>query len=171
VAVRRLEEKDSRLIQIEAELGLHRVNDPTGIQDALDTLAELLGEASVAVASLSTDGVGMDDLQLDILEALVPVMRRRLGVARPLRSADHPRAASAPTFDERIAGAVTAAATRGSLTPRQQEVLGLVVRGHANAAIAGWLGVSTRAVELHVTAILDRSGADNRASLVSRVLA
>jgi DNA-binding NarL/FixJ family response regulator len=56
------------------------------------------------------------------------------------------------------------------LSPRTADVLRLVVDGHANATIAQMLGISTRAVELHVTKLLDRAGVDGRAALVARVL-
>lgn len=72
--------------------------------------------------------------------------------------------------DARIASCVELCAARWSLTPRQREVLALVARGLANSTIAAMLACGERAVELHVTAILDRAGVDNRASLVARVL-
>jgi DNA-binding CsgD family transcriptional regulator len=70
----------------------------------------------------------------------------------------------------RIEHAIAAAACRWELTPRQRAVLEQLARGHANATIAMHLGVSTRAVELHVTALLDRAGVDSRAALVAAVL-
>jgi DNA-binding NarL/FixJ family response regulator len=53
------------------------------------------------------------------------------------------------------------------LTPREREVLGLMAEGRSNAAIAGQLVVSERAVEKHVTSIfgklgLTASGEDHR---------
>ena len=55
----------------------------------------------------------------------------------------------------------------GGLTPREREVLALMAEGRTNAAMAGALGVSERAVEKHVTAIfskldLPRAVADHR---------
>ncbi|MBA3540107.1 MAG: helix-turn-helix transcriptional regulator [Deltaproteobacteria bacterium] len=76
----------------------------------------------------------------------------------------------AGSFDERIACAVITATARWRLTPRQHTVLELIVRGVANTTIAAHLGVSARAVELHVTALFDRVGVDSRAALVSAVL-
>lgn len=64
-----------------------------------------------------------------------------------------------------------AISTRVPLTPRQRQVLELIVAGHTNAAIALQLQVGERAVELHVTALLDRFAVANRASLVAHVLA
>jgi DNA-binding CsgD family transcriptional regulator len=64
---------------------------------------------------------------------------------------------------------VDRAAARWSLTPRQRVVLALVVDGLSNRTIADHLRVSERAVELHVTALLDRGGVPSRAALVARV--
>nr|HEX4319172.1 helix-turn-helix transcriptional regulator [Kofleriaceae bacterium] len=73
--------------------------------------------------------------------------------------------------DEQAAAArCERAASRWQLTARQREVLALLVRGRANASIAAELGVGERAVELHVTAILDRASVNSRASLVALVL-
>ena len=44
----------------------------------------------------------------------------------------------------------------GALTPREREVLALMAEGRTNAAMAGALGVSERAVEKHVTAIFSK---------------
>ena len=59
---------------------------------------------------------------------------------------------------------------RLALTPRQQEVLALLVDGATNRTIAELLGISERTVEVHLTTIYQRAGVENRASLVSLVL-
>jgi D-alanyl-D-alanine carboxypeptidase/D-alanyl-D-alanine-endopeptidase (penicillin-binding protein 4) len=51
---------------------------------------------------------------------------------------------------------------RPSLTPRQREVLELIVAGLDNAQIASRLGVSERTVRAHVSNVLERTGAGNR---------
>jgi DNA-binding NarL/FixJ family response regulator len=56
------------------------------------------------------------------------------------------------------------------LTPRQSEVLGLVVVGATNRTIGEMLGITERTVEVHLTAIYERAGVENRATLVARVL-
>jgi DNA-binding CsgD family transcriptional regulator len=65
---------------------------------------------------------------------------------------------------------VRMAAARWRLTARQQEVLELLARGVANATVADALAISERTVEFHVTAILDKAGADSRTSLLARLL-
>jgi D-alanyl-D-alanine carboxypeptidase/D-alanyl-D-alanine-endopeptidase (penicillin-binding protein 4) len=52
--------------------------------------------------------------------------------------------------------------TRYELTPRQREVLRLIVEGLDNREIAERLGISERTARAHVSAVLDRLGATNR---------
>lgn len=59
----------------------------------------------------------------------------------------------------------------GELTPREREVLGLMAEGRSNAAMAGALGVSERAVEKHVTAIFSKLDLPPAAADHRRVLA
>jgi DNA-binding CsgD family transcriptional regulator len=74
------------------------------------------------------------------------------------------------TIEPRIDACVRAAQHRLGLTPRQTDVLALVVRGKANSTIAAILECVERTVELHVTALLDRFGVDSRAGLVAATL-
>lgn len=55
-----------------------------------------------------------------------------------------------------------------SLTPRQLDVLELVVRGDANKDIARSLDCAESTVELHVTQLLKKSGSDSRARVIAR---
>jgi DNA-binding NarL/FixJ family response regulator len=66
--------------------------------------------------------------------------------------------------------AVREATRRWNLTARQRQVLELVAQGHTNALVAQTLEVRDRTVEFHVTAILDKAGVDNRASLIAKLL-
>lgn len=74
------------------------------------------------------------------------------------------------TADESVVAAVTRASERWELTRRQREVLEHVINGAANVTIAAELQVSVRAIELHVTSLLDRAGVDSRSALVAQVL-
>jgi DNA-binding NarL/FixJ family response regulator len=61
------------------------------------------------------------------------------------------------------------AATRlWELTPKQAEVLQLLVHGLTNRSIATTLGCAESTVELHVTALLRKAHCSGRAQLVAR---
>jgi two-component system CheB/CheR fusion protein len=58
-----------------------------------------------------------------------------------------------------------------ALTPRQRQVLDLVIAGRANKNIAADLGISQRSVENHRAAIMKRTGAKCLAALARLTLA
>ena len=76
------------------------------------------------------------------------------------------RPSAAPLGDE---AALSAAQLRWKLTPRQTDVLRLVVRGLTNLSIAQVLVVGRGTVEFHISAIFDKAGVDNRATLIARM--
>jgi DNA-binding NarL/FixJ family response regulator len=53
------------------------------------------------------------------------------------------------------------------LTPREMMVLRLMAAGQSNREIAGSLAITERTVKFHVTAILNKIGADNRTQAVA----
>jgi DNA-binding CsgD family transcriptional regulator len=66
------------------------------------------------------------------------------------------------------AARLSRAAARWSLTPRQTEVLALLVEGRANKTIAATLGCAEGTIELHVSALLQKTQCGSRAELVAR---
>jgi DNA-binding NarL/FixJ family response regulator len=56
------------------------------------------------------------------------------------------------------------------LTPREREVLSLIVSGQSNGAIAGRLVISEGTVKSHVKQILRKTGAANRSEAIARYL-
>jgi DNA-binding CsgD family transcriptional regulator len=59
------------------------------------------------------------------------------------------------------------ASARWGATPRQAQVLELLALGQANKTIASALGCAPSTVELHVTALLRKSGCESRCEMVS----
>jgi DNA-binding CsgD family transcriptional regulator len=62
-----------------------------------------------------------------------------------------------------------AASDRFGFTPRQSAVLELLLLGHTNRTISELLGCAEGTVELHVSAMLDKCGADTRSQLAARI--
>jgi two-component system nitrate/nitrite response regulator NarL len=56
------------------------------------------------------------------------------------------------------------------LTPRESDVLELLVQGLSNRAIAATLGISDQTVKFHVAAICGKLGAPNRTGAVREAL-
>ena len=59
----------------------------------------------------------------------------------------------------------------GALTPREREVMALVVAGHSNKEVARKLAVSPRTVEVHRLHMMEKMGAGSLAELVRMALA
>lgn len=79
-------------------------------------------------------------------------------IQRALERDAHNRAALAE--HERIR------ASFDSLTPREREVLALMIRGKPNKVMATELGVSQRTVEIHRARVMEKTGAASLAQLV-----
>ncbi len=60
--------------------------------------------------------------------------------------------------------------SRSQPTPRQQEVLDLLLRGATNKQIAGRLGITERGVKYHVSLLLTYYAVGSRAELISLLL-
>jgi DNA-binding NarL/FixJ family response regulator len=69
-------------------------------------------------------------------------------------------------IDPRLASRLVAR-TPERLSEREREVLRLVAGGHSNKQIAAKLRISERTAKFHVTAILNKLGAENRAQAVA----
>lgn len=59
---------------------------------------------------------------------------------------------------------------RAHLSAREQQVAALLLEGASNKIIARALGISVHTAKFHVTAVLDKVGARNRADAVSIIL-
>ena len=70
-------------------------------------------------------------------------------------------------LDPRVAPRVAALAHAPRLSPRERDVLRLLVAGQSNKEIAASLRVTERTVKFHVTSIFNKLGAENRAQAVT----
>ena len=74
------------------------------------------------------------------------------------------------TIDQRFAADVLPAPTTSvaplTLTPRENQVLELLAEGLSNKEIGAQLGVSPHTAKFHVTALLDKFGAETRTEAV-----
>jgi DNA-binding NarL/FixJ family response regulator len=90
------------------------------------------------------------------------LLKERVGDLRQLRHAIVEAARGGSVLDPSVVDAlVTARRNRASsvldrLTPRELEILGAVAEGRSNQAIAEQLHLSERAVEKHITSILQK---------------
>jgi two-component system, NarL family, response regulator LiaR len=82
-------------------------------------------------------------------------------IARAVRAAHDGEALLDPAVAARVMSAV-AGHERDDLTPREREVLALIVRGMANKRIARELGVSEKTVKTHVGHVLAKLGVTDR---------
>jgi DNA-binding CsgD family transcriptional regulator len=112
--------------------------------------------------------VEIEEITERSLVALVqpPPSRTLLARARSLVAGGGSVPAPAPAL---AALALLAAAGRKlDLTPRQEEVLGRLVRGLANKEIAVELDCTEATVEAHLTQVLRKAGAQSRTQLIAR---
>jgi two-component system response regulator FixJ len=113
-------------------------------------------DVPIAVAALKAGAVDFLEKPFDD-ERLIAAVRAALAASRDAR-----RQAEA------TAGIV---ARLGSLTPREREVLDLMVAGNPNKTIAFDLGASPRTVEVHRARVMEKMGARSLAELVRMVIA
>ena len=71
-----------------------------------------------------------------------------------------------PQVLDRLIGPVAPGPGIEGLTPRQTDVLRLIARGRSNAEIEAELGITRATCRTHITALLARLGARDRAQLV-----
>ena len=100
---------------------------------------------------------------------LAPPAQTLTDALEPATRATHPHAGGAPHSDV-VPVWASAAARAGGLTPREWEVLGLLVAGASNRAIATRLGISPHTAVRHVLSIAGKLGAHSRGEAVARAL-
>ncbi len=88
-------------------------------------------------------------------------------IARAIRAVHAGGSYLEPRIASKVVGAFSPHAKAATLSDREREVLRLVAGGQATRQIARTLGITERTVKFHVTSILNKLGAENRAQAVA----
>jgi two-component system CheB/CheR fusion protein len=116
------------------------------------------GDSVIAEAVTSMKIGATDFIEKPVREdALLQSVRAALRRSRRLDSASHLKDVAVEHLSE--------------LTPRQRQVLGLVLAGHASKVIAYHLGISQRTVENHRAVIMHKTGATSLPALARLAIA
>ena len=135
------------------------------------------GDVAAARQAFRADAVDFLEKPFDAEELLRAVESALAGVravaaaqTAPQRSqaVSHATAPAAALASRPSPGA-TGATTAAALSPREQEVMGLLVQGLHNRHIAEALGISHRTVEVHKARVLEKLGVRTVVELVRRV--
>lgn len=123
------------------------------------------GKASVSQAITAFKEGSIDFLEKPFgTKEIEAAMRHALNVDRQMREQDvvtRKRNAVRSEIELRIT----------KLTPRERQVMGLVVSGKSNRIIAGELSVSPKTIEVHRANVMQKMQADSLASLVKMAIA
>jgi two-component system, NarL family, nitrate/nitrite response regulator NarL len=170
--------RDPRLASSEVLL-LHGAATEFGARDLealppIPIIALLRGPVSdagtVRLLAIGVRGVLPDDSTAEEIGAAIEAAVVGLVVLPPEQVGElvRPRAALLPERDvtrPRVGGARVP-----PLTPREQEILGMLAEGLPNKGIAARLGISDHTVKTHLEAIFDKLGASTRAEAVARAV-
>jgi DNA-binding CsgD family transcriptional regulator len=175
----------------EAELGAEPAVEAAGLaaqtQSATEALRAMLRAALDLVASpafvitssgevLESNPVGREWLMRDPARAamLHEAARGRppmgVVVTRAREAGDALVLVGHEPLERGARGLVAATSRRWRFTPREREVLTLLVDGCSNRAIAATLSIAVRTVEAHLSSMFEKAAVDSRAELVARAL-
>jgi FixJ family two-component response regulator len=135
--------------------GLGGLDLQAGLEEARHTLpiVFITGHGSVPTSVRAMKGGAVDFLQKPFNEdELIAAVQRALALSRQAHSVATARA----EIDRRVR----------TLTPREQEVMALVVKGLLNKQIAGELGAAEKTVKVHRGRVMHKMQADSVADLV-----
>lgn len=150
-------------IQPEVVLMDMMMPEMNGVAATRAVLERCPGARVIALTSYQEGSLVQDALQAGAISYLLKDVSME-ELAQAIRSAHAGRATLAPEAAQALAEAATHPVDPGyDLTEREREVLGLIVEGKSNAEIADELSVSLSTARFHVSTILSKLGATNRA--------
>ncbi len=143
------------------------------LRAALDLLAAPAFVLAPGGEVLESNAAGTDWLIRDPARAAT---LREAARGRPAAGAVVTRASGGPLvlvshepLERGARGLVAAASRRWRFTPREREVLALLLDGCSNRTIAATLAISVRTVETHLSSMFEKAAVESRAGLVARV--
>jgi FixJ family two-component response regulator len=110
-----------------------------------------MAKVSEAVSALKLGSVDFVEKPFDI-KTILAAVQRAISLDQQRRAASQTQAGLRERFDR--------------LTPREREVMQLVVRGAANKEVAAKLGLSPKTVEVHRANVMRKTEAESLAELV-----
>jgi predicted ATPase/DNA-binding CsgD family transcriptional regulator len=132
-----------------------------------------------AAHDAQTEDTGLPNLPHDVHRRQEP-MRKAAEALGPAQTQAAEERGAAMTLDTAAEFAIMltdqdpqagpALSAKGQLSPREQELVTLVARGHTDAQIAGQLYISVRTVRSHLDRIRDKTGCRRRADLTRLAL-
>jgi DNA-binding NarL/FixJ family response regulator len=153
---------------------------PTGTDEGVRAANELRSshpEVGVVVLSQYVEPGYALALLEDGSEGRAYLLKERVSDVDQLLHAIREVAAGGSVIDPKVVEALVAARSRRRdspiehLTPREREVLGEMAQGRNNAAVAGALGLSERAVEKHINSVFAKLGLSEEPDVNRRVKA
>jgi DNA-binding NarL/FixJ family response regulator len=153
---------------------------PTNTQEGIDLATELRSthpEVGVVVLSQYAEPTYATRLLEDNSDGRAYLLKERVQDGAELSRVLHEVAEGRSVVDSRIVEGLLAVQRRreasclDTLTPREQEILGLVAEGWSNAAIAERLVITKRAVERHIHTIFWKLDLGDSADVSRRVKA
>ena len=153
---------------------------PTNTEEGIDLAAELRSthpEIGVVVLSHYAEPVYAARLLEENSDGRAYLLKERVQDAEELSRVLHEVAEGRSIVDSRVVEGLLAAQRQreksalDTLTPREQEILGLVTEGWSNGAIAEQLVITKRAVERHIHTIFWKLDLGDSADVSRRVKA
>ncbi len=153
---------------------------PTGTDEGIRAANELRRthpSVGVVVLSQYVDAAYAVALFDGGSEGRAYLLKERVADSAELAGAVRSVANGGSTIDPKVVEVLVTTRSRPTasplrfLTPRELEVLGEIARGKNNAAVAGTLGLSERAIEKHINSLFAKLGLTNEPDVHRRVTA